>query len=468
MKIQPVILCGGAGSRLWPLSRELYPKQLLALADERSLLQNTVARLGNLDAADPLIVCNEQHRFLVAEQLREAGHAYARIMLEPVARNTAPAIAVAALHTAQQDADTVMLVLPSDHVIADIESFERAVASAVEIAAQGKLVTFGIVPTLPHTGYGYIERGAPIGDGFEVGRFVEKPDTETASRYFQNTDFFWNGGMFAFRAGDYLDELRAHRPDILAAVERAMAAPQVDEDFLRIDPEAFTACPAESVDYAVMENTNRAAMVPLDAGWSDVGSWPALLDVLPRDQDGNHLHGDVIAHRVRNSYIRSEHRLVSVIGLDDVIVVETADAVLVGNKATMQHVKDVVQHLNDCERNEPVTHRKVFRPWGHYESVNDGEQFQVKHIEVKPGASLSLQMHHHRAEHWVVVSGTARVTRDDDIFELDVNQSTYIPVGAKHRLENPGTAPLKIIEVQSGAYLGEDDIVRFEDNYGRS
>lgn len=466
--IQPVILCGGSGSRLWPLSRELYPKQLLTLVGEGSLLQNTLGRLVDVNTDDPVIVCNEQHRFLIAEQLREAGHVNARIILEPVAKNTAPAIAVAALYAARTDADTVLLVLPSDHVIADVAAFKQAVAAAVELAATGRLVTFGIVPTGPHTGYGYVERGNAVGRGFDVSRFVEKPEKETATQYFQNTDFYWNGGIFAFRAGDYLDELRRHRPAILDAVERAVAAMTNDTDFMRIGVDAFTACPSESVDYAVMENTDRAAMVPLDAGWSDVGSWPALLDVLPRDENGNVLQGDVVAHLVRNSYVRSEHRLVSVIGLEDVIVVETADAVLVGNKATMQHVKDVVQHLNDCDRDEPVTHRKVFRPWGHYESVNDGERFQVKHIEVKPGASLSLQMHHQRAEHWVVVSGKARVTRDEEVFELEVNQSTYIPVGAKHRLENPGDTPLKIIEIQSGSYLGEDDIVRFEDNYGRT
>ena len=468
LNIQPVILCGGAGTRLWPLSRELFPKQLLSLVGEHSLLQNTLGRLGNVSTEDPLIICNEQHRFLVAEQLLEAGYRHGGIMLEPVGRNTAPAIALAALHIASRDPDAILLVLPSDHVIANVAAFEQAVTTAANLADQGRLVTFGIVPTSPNTGYGYIERGEPLEGGFEVSRLVEKPDTDIANKYFQDQNFYWNGGMFAFRAGDFLDELRRFRPDIVSAVEQAVAGIQADADFLRVGKEAFEQCPAESIDYAVMENTDKAAMVPLDAGWNDVGSWPSLLEVLPRDEQGNHLHGDVVAHRVRNSYVRAEHRLVSVIGLEDVIVVETADAVLVGNKATMQHVKDVVQHLNDCERHEPVTHRKVFRPWGNYESVNDGTRHQVKHIEVKPGASLSLQLHHQRAEHWVVVSGTARVNRDEEVFDLEVNQSTYIPIGTKHRLENPGNEPLRIIEIQSGDYLGEDDIVRFEDNYGRA
>ena len=450
------------------MSRELYPKQLLTLVDERSLLQNTAMRLKNLAAAHPLIVCNEQHRFLVAEQLREVNAPYAHIILEPVARNTAPAIALAAFRAQQQDPDSLLLVLPSDHVVADVAMFEQAARQAFELAAQGRLVTFGIVPDSPQTGYGYIRKGASQSTGFDVSAFVEKPDLETASRYLESGDYFWNSGMFAFRASDYLEELCRHRPEIHDAVKKAAMAAEVDMDFIRVSADEFMRCPAESVDYAVMENTDRAAMVPLDAGWSDIGSWAALLDALPRDQSGNHLHGDVVVRDVKDSYVRSEHRLVSVIGLDNVIVVETADAVLVGDRDKMQQVKDVVQHLSACKRDEHVTHRKVFRPWGHYESINDGERFQVKHIEVKPGASLSLQMHHHRAEHWVVVSGTARITRDEEVFDLGVNESTYIPLGARHRLENRGTTPLRIIEIQSGAYLGEDDIVRFEDNYGRT
>lgn len=461
MTIQPIILCGGAGSRLWPLSRRDYPKQLLALVDDDSLLQNTAQRLAGTGAEQPLVVCNEEHRFLVAEQLRASGIDTKEIILEPVGRNTAPAIALAALRCT--DPETVLLVLPSDHVIADVPTFQAAVIQAASMASHGRLVTFGVVPRAPETGYGYIKPG-PEGS---VDAFVEKPDAETAQRYLDD-GYLWNSGMFAFRAGDYLSELAAHRPDILDACKRSIDSVTPDNDFLRVDAAAFETCPSESVDYAIMEQTERAAVVPLDAGWSDIGSWPALLDILDQDEDGNSTSGDVILNGVGNSYVRAEHRLVSVIGLDNVIVVETADAVLVGDKAHMQRVKDVVAELLDSDRAEPINHRRVFRPWGYYEGVDAGDRYQVKQIEVKPGASLSLQKHHHRAEHWIVVSGTGRVTRGEETFELSENESTYIPIGVTHRLENPGRIPLRIIEVQSGSYLGEDDIVRLEDTYGRT
>ena len=467
MNIQPVVLCGGAGSRLWPLSRQHYPKQLLALIDDRSLLQNTATRLEGANVASPIVVCNEEHRFLVAEQLREIGCKAGEIILEPVGRITAPAIALAALRCRERADDTVLLVLPSDHVIADTACFQAAVERAAALAGQGFLVTFGVVPASAETGYGYIKPGADLDHGARVEAFVEKPDAETAQRYVDE-GYFWNSGMFAFRVSDFLTELETHRSDILAASQRAVDSVTADMDFLRVDEAEFAACPAESIDYAVMEPTDRAAVVPLDAGWSDIGSWSALFDALPHDERGNASAGDVVLHGVSDSYIRSEHRLVSVIGLENVIVVETADAVLVGDKAQMQRVKDIVGHLNDCERDESVTHRRVYRPWGFYEGIDAGDRYQVKQIEVNPGASLSLQKHHHRAEHWVVVSGTGRVTRGEEVFDLAENESTYIPIGVAHRLENPGRIPLRIIEIQSGSYLGEDDIVRFSDNYGRS
>ncbi len=469
MRITPVILCGGSGSRLWPLSRQLYPKQLLALVNERSLLQNTVARLAGLDASRSIIVCHEDHRFLVAEQLRQIGHPVDRILLELIGKNTAPAIAVAAIRAVQADPDTILLVLPSDHVIADVDRFVRACRAATEHAQQGAMVTFGIVPTAPETGYGYIRKGTANGDGsaFAVAAFVEKPDFATASAYIESEDYLWNSGMFAFRADIYLEQLGRFRPDILDCCSRAMAGASVDNDFVRVDPRAFNDCPAQSIDFAVMEHTDNATVLPLDAGWSDVGSWSALLAVVARDSQGNYLHGDIVVRDVTNSYVRSGHRLVAVVGLDGVIVVETADAVLVGHKDHMQQVKDVVQFLHDCRRDEPTSHQKVLRPWGYYERVDGSDRYQVKQIEVNPGASLSLQKHYHRAEHWIVVSGTARVTRGDDVFDLGENESTYIPVGVKHRLANPGKIPLRIVEVQSGSYLGEDDIVRFEDDYDR-
>ena len=468
MNLIPVILSGGSGTRLWPLSREGHPKQFLALAGEHSMLQATWLRVAGLggDAA-PLVVTNEDHRFMVAEQLRQAGCRPAAIILEPVGRNTAPAIAVAALQAVAGGDDPLLLVLPSDHVIGDEPAFRAAVREAMPAAQEGALVTFGIVPSAAETGYGYI-KAAP-GEGVRaVERFVEKPDLDTARAYVDSGDYVWNSGMFLFRASRYLEELGRHRPDVLAACRAAFAGAARDADFLRLEREAFAACPADSIDYAVMEKTDAARVLAIDAGWNDVGSWAALWDVAAHDADGNAHHGDVLALDCRNTYAWTERRLLALIGLDDVVVVDTDDALLVARKDSVQRVKEVVAKLKGDARAEAVLHRKVYRPWGAYDSVDMAERFQVKRITVKPGAALSLQMHHHRAEHWVVVSGTARVTRGDDVFILGENESTFIPVGTRHRLENPGKMPLELIEVQSGSYLGEDDIVRFEDAYGRS
>jgi mannose-1-phosphate guanylyltransferase/mannose-6-phosphate isomerase len=468
MNLIHVILSGGSGTRLWPLSREGHPKQFLALAGEHSMLQATWLRVADLGGEGaPLVVTNEDHRFMVAEQLRQAGCRPAAIILEPVGRNTAPAIAVAALQAIAGDDDPLLLVLPSDHAIADETAFRAAVRAAMPAAADGALVTFGIVPSAPETGYGYIK--AASGDGVRaVERFVEKPDLANAERYVASGDYLWNSGMFLFRASRYLQELERHRPDILAACRMAVASAQRDADFLRLDRAAFIACPSDSIDYAVMEKTDAARVLAVDAGWNDVGSWAALWDVAEHDGDGNASHGDVLALDCRDTYAWTERRLLALIGLDNVVVVDTDDALLVARKDCVQQVKDVVARLKGDARREAVLHRKVYRPWGAYDSIDMAERFQVKRITVKPGAALSLQMHHHRAEHWIVVSGAARVTRGEDVFILAENESTYIPVGTKHRLENPGKVPLELIEVQSGSYLGEDDIVRFEDVYGRS
>lgn len=472
MIIIPVILSGGAGTRLWPLSRELYPKQFLPLAGEHSLLQQTVLRLQGLpDMAPPLVVCNEEHRFLVAEQLRAAGVEGAAIVLEPAGRNTAPAVALAALHVnARHGGDALMLVLPSDHLIADAQAFRRAVLDGVPAATTGALVTFGVRPTRPETGYGYIRAGDALDAGAarRVLAFFEKPDAEHAKAYVASGEYLWNGGMFLLGAGSYLAELERHAPAIAGACRAAFDAVSADLDFVRVAREAFLTSPSDSIDYAVMERTDRAAVVALDAGWSDVGSWDALLDAQPSDAAGNVLSGDVLVEDASGSLIRSEGRLVAALGVKNLIVVETADAVLVADRARAQDVKRLVERLKAQRRDEPLVHRQVFRPWGSYEGLVQSGRFQVKRIVVKPGASLSLQMHHHRAEHWVVVKGTARVTCGDDVRLLAEDQSTYIPIGTAHRLENPGRIELEIIEVQSGSYLGEDDIVRFEDHYGRS
>lgn len=464
--LQPVLLSGGSGTRLWPLSREAYPKQFLPLASERTMVQDTWLRVAPLAATRPIVVANEEHRFLVAEQLRQVGALAPHILLEPVGRNTAPAIAAAALQAMAEGADPILLVLPSDHVVRDAEGFRRAVEAAMPAAGDGALVTFGIVPDAPETGFGYIH--AESGEGLrKVSRFVEKPDAATAQSYLDDGGYYWNSGMFLFRASRYLEELERFRPDIVAAVRAAFTEARQDGDFVRLDKDAFAASPSDSIDYAVMEKTAHAMVLPVDIGWNDVGSWSALWDVAERDAGGNAHHGDVIAVDTRNSYAYAQ-RLVALVGVDDIVVVETDDAVLVARKDRVQEVKQVVAQLKDGQRSQAVLHREVHRPWGSYDSVDMGQRHQVKRIKVKPGAKLSLQSHAHRAEHWIVVRGVARVTRDNDVFELYENQSTYIPIGAKHRLENPGKEPLELIEVQSGDYLGEDDIVRYSDIYGRS
>ncbi len=464
--VQPVLLSGGSGTRLWPLSREAYPKQFLPLVGDDTMLQETWRRVWPLSDAAPIVVANEEHRFLVAEQLRQMGAPVPAIILEPVGRNTAPAIAAAALQAMADGGDPLLLVLPSDHVVRDADAFRAAVREASDAASAGALVTFGIVPNAPETGFGYIQ-SAP-GTGLQkVVRFVEKPSAQTAQSYLDEGGYYWNSGMFLFRASRYLEELGRFRPDMLAAVKLAFEGAQRDGDFIRLDREAFAASPADSIDYALMEKTDQAMVLPVDIGWNDMGSWSALWEVSERDANGNAHHGDVIAVDTRNSYAYAQ-RLVALVGVDDIVVVETDDAVLVAHKDRVQEVKQVVAQLKDAQRSQAVLHREVHRPWGSYDSVDVGLSHQVKRIKVRPGAQLSLQSHQHRAEHWIVVKGIARVTRDNDVFELYENQSTYIPIGAKHRLENPGKEWLELVEVQSGDYLGEDDIVRYSDIYGRS
>ena len=488
MSIQPVILAGGSGTRLWPLSRELYPKQFLPLMGERSLLQETIGRLEGLpDLAAPIVVCNEEHRFLVAEHMRQMGVSPKAIALEPEGRNTAPALTLAAhmlgdekrsgdATDATVDDGTVMLVMPADHVINDVSAFQKALIIGAKLAGEGNLVTFGVAPTAPETGYGYIRKGAVEGPAFRVAGFVEKPGLATAKDMLATEDYLWNSGLFMMKPSVWLRELRRHRPDIASACEAAHAASQLDGDFYRPDADLFSACPSESIDYAVMERVgaddadgaSTCLAVPLDVGWSDLGAWSTLWELGAKDGNGNLIQGDVIAHpSIRNSLLISQSRLLAAVGLEDIIVVETADAVLVAHKNSVQDLKDLVARLKEEGRPEQHNHRKVHRPWGTYESMDSGGRFQVKRLSVNPGAALSLQMHHHRAEHWVVVKGTAKVTKGDEVFLLTENQSTYVPVGVKHRLENPGSIVTEIIEVQTGAYLEEDDIVRFEDRYNR-
>jgi mannose-1-phosphate guanylyltransferase/mannose-6-phosphate isomerase len=490
MLLQPVILSGGSGTRLWPLSREAYPKQFLPLTSEHTMLQETVRRLDGLDREHPrraigvmdaIVVCNEAHRFLVAEQFRVMERQPAAIILEPLGRNTAPALTVAALAATREDEDPVLLVMPADHTMRDEAGFRRVTADGFALAEGGAVVTFGIVPDKPETGYGYIRQGAPFpaaeiaGEAFVLQAFVEKPDVGTAERYLETGEYFWNSGIFMMKASVWLRLIGQFRPDIGDAASAAFSDGATDGDFVRLDQEAFRACPSDSIDYAVMEHLSgetaqggtAALVLPLDVGWSDVGAWSSLWEVRDQDEAGNVLDGDAFVHDARNNLLLAHHRMVAAVGVDDLIVVETPDAVLVASKDRAQDVKTVTQHLQREQRRELSHHQRCHRPWGDFESIDQGERYQVKRLTVKPGESLSLQMHHHRAEHWIVVSGTAKVTNDDQIFLLTENQSTYIPVGARHRLENPGTIPLEIIEVQSGSYLGEDDIVRFEDIYKR-
>ena len=463
MSICPVILAGGAGSRLWPLSRAGHPKQFLALNGEDTMLQATMKRLKGLNFESSVTICNEEHRFFVAEQLR-AVNLLGSIILEPVGRNTAPAIAIAAL--AAQD-DPLLLVLAADHVIQNEAAFTKAVSEAVPLAEDGKLVTFGILPDEPHIGYGYIKAGEGQDGGFVVDRFVEKPSRALAQEYINSGDYYWNSGMFMFRASRYLEELKKFRPDILEACEEAINGVESDLDFLRINKEQFTACPSESVDYAVMEKTTDAVVVPMDAGWSDIGSWASLWDISKKDKAGNVSHGDVMLYNTNNSFVRTDGKLVATVGVDDLVIVCTKDALMVAHKDSVQDAKVIVQKLKDNQRSEWELNREVYRPWGKYDSIDSGDRYKVKRITVKPGAKLSVQRHHHRAEHWIVVHGSAKVTNGDKTFLLSENESTYIPIGVVHALENPGKVELELIEVQSGSYLEEDDIVRFEDIYGR-
>ena len=469
--VHPVILSGGSGTRLWPMSRTLYPKQILPLVGEHSLLQQAALRVDGLPGfAPPLIIANEEHRFIIAEQLREIGLATQALLLEPVGRNTAPAACVAALSLVAADPDALMLLMPSDHVIEDRAAFLAAVERAAKAARSGRLVTFGIHPERPETGYGYIERGAALSGAegaFDLARFVEKPDAATAKTYVASGDFFWNSGIFLFPAALYLGELERLRPDMLAACRAAFDAARRDADFVRLDKEAFAACPADSIDYAVMERTGQAAVVPVSMGWSDLGSWDALWELADKDASGNALIGNVIAEDATNCYLRAEAGMVAALGVEDLIVVATDDAVMLAPRRRAQDVRRLVTRLTAEKRAEADTLPRVHRPWGSYETLHAGHRVQVKHILVKPGGKLSLQMHHHRAEHWVVVQGTAKIRRGDEEIILTEDQSTYIPLGTWHRLENPGKIALHVIEVQSGAYLDEDDIVRREDHYGR-
>lgn len=469
--ILPVIMAGGSGSRLWPLSRDLMPKQFLKLDGDLTMLQATVMRLQGLNAEAALVICNEDHRFVAAEQLRQIKQLNHNIILEPAGRNTAPAIALAALTAIKKGQDPLLLVLAADHVIADVDAFQRAVVAAAEFANADQLVTFGIVPTAAETGYGYIKRGSckklNDAEAYQVAQFVEKPKLETALQYLSSGDYYWNSGMFLFKASRYLAELKQHRPDIYAACEQAMAEVDPDLDFIRVNQQAFLACPSESIDYAVMEKTAAAVVVPLDANWSDVGSWSSLWDISDKNSDGNVHKGDVLSCDSSGNYVFAETGLVATVGLQNIVVVQTKDAVLVAAKDRVQDVKSIVQQLKDLGRSEHKIHREVYRPWGKYDSIDQGQRYQVKRITVHSGQKLSVQMHHHRAEHWIVVAGTALVSIDGVDTMLSENQSVYIPLGAVHALENPGKIPLELIEVQSGTYLGEDDIVRFSDRYGR-
>lgn len=465
--LKAVLLSGGVGSRLWPVSREAYPKQFLPLAGDNSMLVDTVARVADITDSSPLYICNEEHRFIVAEQVH--GVYPGEIVLEPVGRNTAPAVAIAALRALAEDESAMLLVLPADHLISDTAAFLAAVEVALVQARAGRLVTFGVVPDRPETGYGYIRRAGALDDrSYAIGEFVEKPDAATAKTYLDSGDYYWNSGMFLLGAQVYLEELRRLAPDMVIACEAALAGAATDLDFVRLDQGAFEVCPADSIDYAVMEKTELGAVVPLECGWSDVGAWSALWEAGTKDANGNVLQGDVLLDEGSNNYLRAESRLLAATGVNNLVVVETPDAVLISERGRVQNVKQLVSALKSAGRDEARLHARVYRPWGSYESLIDGDRFQVKRIVVNPGGKLSLQKHHHRAEHWIVVSGTAEVTCEDKVFMLGEDESTYIPLGHKHRLVNPGRIPLELIEVQSGTYLGEDDIVRYDDIYGRS
>lgn len=468
--ITPIIMAGGTGSRLWPLSRELYPKQFLKVIGEQSMLQQTIARLSGLEHKAPVLICNEEHRFIAAEQMRIGGFEHSGIILEPIGRNTAPAIALAALQAvsnAAEGEEPILLVLAADHVIENIAAFESAVQRALPYALEDQLVTFGIVPTAPETGYGYIKAGKQNGNAFTVSEFVEKPNLATAQKYISNGSYYWNSGMFLFKASRYLKELEVFSPEILSICKQAIANPKQDLDFVRVDKDIFETCPDDSVDYAVMEKSQNVMVVPMDAGWSDVGSFSSLWEVSAKDENNNVLKGDVISVDSTNNYIYAENKLVSTVGVDNLVIIETKDAILVADKDQVQNVKTIVKKLKDAGRTEHKLHREVYRPWGKYDSIDFGKRDQVKRITVKPGEKLSIQKHHHRSEHWIVVSGTASVLNGDKTILVTEDESTYIPLGTIHALENPGKIPLEMIEVQTGSYLGEDDIVRFEDRYGR-
>ncbi len=465
--ILPIIMAGGSGTRLWPLSRGNYPKQFLKLNGDSTMLQQTIARLDGLPHEAAMFICNEEHRFIAAEQIRQAGVSHNGIFLEPVGRNTAPAIALAAFKAIENGEDPLLLILAADHIIEDVPSFQKSILAAQEHAEQDNLVTFGIVAKTPETGYGYIKRGNAKGTGFIVDSFVEKPDLETARQYINSGEYYWNSGMFLFKASKYLTELKKFRPDIFSACEKSIQAQSNDMDFVRVDKEAFASCPDESIDYAVMEKTSDAIVIPMDAKWNDIGGFSALWEVTEKDQNGNAFIGDVKSVDTKNTLVFGEDKLVTTVGVEDLVIVNTKDTVLVAKRSESQLVKEVVNQLKAEQRTEVTFHREVYRPWGKYDSVDSGQRFQVKRITVKPGAKLSVQMHHHRAEHWIVVSGTAKVQIDDTEQYVTENESVYIPITAVHALENPGKVDLELIEVQSGSYLGEDDIVRFEDRYGR-
>jgi mannose-1-phosphate guanylyltransferase/mannose-6-phosphate isomerase len=470
--ITPVILAGGSGTRLWPLSRQHYPKQLLKLFGDKTMLQQTILRLAGLpDLASPIVVCNVEHRFMVAEQLHEIGITDAVIMLEPSARNTAPALTLAVLQARELDASSTLLVLSADHMICDVGAFQSAVRIAINMANENRLVTFGVLPTHPETGYGYIKTdqvSSRLEGGFVVEKFVEKPNLATAQEYLASGNYYWNSGMFVFKTDIFLKELQAHSPDVIISAERSWAKSVTDLDFIRVDKDAFTQAPNISIDYALMEKSANVVCVPLNAGWSDVGDWKSFWDVSQKDSAGNSFIGDSIDVGSTNTLVFSQDKLVATLGLDNLMIINTPDAVLVADKSQAQHVKAVIAQIQEQKRSEHLQHREIYRPWGCYDAIDTGDRYQVNRIRVKPGASLSLQLHYHRAEHWIVVKGTALVQKGDEVLFLSENESTFIPVGIKHRLSNPGKIPLEIVEVQSGPYLEEDDVIRYEDSYGRS